>query len=94
MFSVKGRENYAGISLVGVSPECQGEGVGRMLLKAVEDLALSEGYQSIVLNAAPSAADFYLRCGFQQQQWQDENVEDWPVESGPRPIPMMRHLIA
>ncbi len=50
-----------------VLPECRGQGVGGVLLQAVEDAAVERGCCKVtleVLDTNPRAMDLYLRCGF------------------------------
>lgn len=52
-----------------VHPECQGKGVGRLLLKNAENISRSWPSDAIRLDAWDSAAGagpFYARCGFRE----------------------------
>lgn len=52
-----------------VHPECQGKGVGRLLLKKAENISRSWPSDAIRLDAWDSAAGagpFYARCGFRE----------------------------
>ncbi|MEH6306718.1 GNAT family N-acetyltransferase [Olivibacter sp. CPCC 100613] len=49
-----------------ILPQAQGRGVGKKLIKAVEDLAISKGDKSLLLNVNKynEAEKFYARLGF------------------------------
>jgi predicted GNAT family N-acyltransferase len=52
------------IGRLGVAAEWRGRGVGRALLDALIDEAVSRGYAELILNAQVQAADFYRPFGF------------------------------
>ncbi len=45
-------------------PDRQGEGLGRMLVAAAEQLAKEEGFRQMVLHGRLTAAGFYRRLGY------------------------------
>ena len=50
-----------------VAPECRGRGIGRQLMDAAKDRALSSGAQALWLDAydhEAGAGSFYVKCGF------------------------------
>lgn len=49
-----------------VEPDCWGRGIGTSLAAKVAEIAMAKGAECLHVIAAPSAADFYLRCGFVQ----------------------------
>jgi GNAT superfamily N-acetyltransferase len=55
-------------------------GVGRLMMQAVEDLALEHGHGQLWVTAAEDSADFYRHCG-----WDDAAVpEDEAADPGSR----------
>jgi GNAT superfamily N-acetyltransferase len=50
-----------------VSPQVQGQGVGRRLLQAAENHVQQNGSSSLWCNARTVAVGFYLKCGFAAQ---------------------------
>lgn len=54
-----------------VDPECQGGGIGRALLGALEAMARAAGVERLFLSAALNAVPFYRRAGFTsvREQW-------------------------
>jgi ribosomal protein S18 acetylase RimI-like enzyme len=60
-----------GILAIAVHPACQGEGVGKALMRESEAIAKSQGFQTIALSVAPDntqAIQFYQRQGFRHDQ--------------------------
>ncbi len=49
---------------VAVSPELQGQGVGRKLVAAFEELTRERGLAEVILNARQTAVPFYERLGY------------------------------
>jgi len=52
-----------------VAPQCRGQGVGRQLMAAAQDAALTSGAQALWLDAyehAAGAGPFYMKCGFRR----------------------------
>ncbi|MGI9192266.1 MAG: GNAT family N-acetyltransferase [Chitinophagaceae bacterium] len=47
-----------------VLPECQGKGLGRQLMLAMEEMALHEGVHTITLHARATAIPFYEKLGY------------------------------
>jgi len=66
-----------------VRADVQGSGVGRMLMRAVEERAAQLGIALLWLNARVSAEPFYLRLGY-------ATVSDEPFPSGRTGIPHVR----
>ncbi len=67
------RPGVAHFSLFAVDPDCQGRGIGRLLLSATEARAGALGLTDLALSMAEpdqNLLDFYLRLGFRF-------VEDW-----------------
>lgn len=52
------------IRAMATGPACRGQGVGRLLLAAVEEHAKSEGSSLIWANARSSAIGFYIKAGY------------------------------
>jgi ribosomal protein S18 acetylase RimI-like enzyme len=52
------------VRCVAVSPEVQGKGVGKMLMKYLEDIAQQRGIKEIVLDARENAVKFYQSIGY------------------------------
>lgn len=48
-----------------IDADCQGQGEGRKLVTAAENLARQHGYQKIILHARITARKFYERCGYE-----------------------------
>jgi ribosomal protein S18 acetylase RimI-like enzyme len=59
-------ERQLELSILGTRPDCQGQGLGRVMLRHVLDFARGQGYQSVVLEVAKDtpACGFYRREGF------------------------------
>ncbi len=68
--------HVAHFSLFAVDPDCQGRGIGRLLLEAAESRARELGYTELALSMAEPDTEllnFYVRLGFAQVgHWQ------WP----------------
>jgi len=47
-----------------VAPAYQGRGIGRALIKAAEDFALSKGFSNVYFHARESAIPFYEKMGY------------------------------
>lgn len=55
-------------------PEYTKRGIGRLILKAGEDAARAEGFQSLEMAATMAGVPFYKRCGYEiESEWFDEN---------------------
>ncbi|TKB43997.1 bifunctional GNAT family N-acetyltransferase/hotdog fold thioesterase [Thalassotalea mangrovi] len=61
----KSQQNQGQIRFMAVDAACQGMGLGRQLLQALEQQAIKNGISTICLNAREVALDFYLACGYQ-----------------------------
>ena len=67
--SVVSRGDELYIRGMAVAPEARGLGLGELLLKTVEDLALAHGHKRLVLSTTPflsRAIRLYTRFGFQR----------------------------
>ncbi len=54
------------LSLLAVTPDSQGSGYGRALLRAVDECARRHGYSSVCLDTQnPDNVDYYRRQGYQ-----------------------------
>lgn len=49
---------------IAVLPEFRGQGLGKILLEGLEQLAVQQGYQYVKIEAQQYAEGFYQRCGF------------------------------
>ncbi|ALO47479.1 GNAT family N-acetyltransferase [Pseudohongiella spirulinae] len=47
-----------------VQPDCQGRGLGRQLLQAVEKVLKQDGFKTLELHARQSAVPFYEKSGY------------------------------
>ncbi|MBO0784093.1 MAG: GNAT family N-acetyltransferase [Ktedonobacteraceae bacterium] len=59
-----------------ILPSARGQGIGRLLLKQVEEFALRHGYECVFLSTAPFLAQairLYERCGFHRS---DEGADE------------------
>ena len=67
-----GQLNHASgeVDAVYVIPERQGEGIGGMLLRSLEDAACTAGLKRLSLSATLNAVPFYRRAGY---------VDDGPI---------------
>ncbi len=54
----------AQIRYMAVTPEFRSQGIGSMLISALEDEAYRAGSERIVMNARVEAVQFYEKCGF------------------------------
>jgi N-acetylglutamate synthase-like GNAT family acetyltransferase len=52
------------VRCVAVSPNVQGKGVGKLLMKYLEDVAKEKGIKEIVLDARENAVKFYQSIGY------------------------------
>lgn len=52
------------VRCVAVSPKVQGKGVGKLLMKYLEELAQKKGIKEIVLDARENAVNFYKSIGY------------------------------
>lgn len=57
-------ENTAQVRYMAVSDQWQGHGLGAMVLQQLEQVALEQGMQRIILNARDTAAGFYQKAGY------------------------------
>lgn len=49
-----------------VDPKCQGSGVGKSLMNALEEEARGHGCAELITESSPSAVNFYERLGYQK----------------------------
>ncbi|PWK28298.1 acetyltransferase (GNAT) family protein [Arcicella aurantiaca] len=52
------------VRCVAVAPEVQGKGVGKLLMKYLEDVAKAKGIKEIILDARENAVKFYQSIGY------------------------------
>ena len=57
------------VRLVGIVPEKQRQGHGRMLQQLVETTARARGMRRLAVNAHPSAVGFYEKTGWLKEAW-------------------------
>lgn len=57
-------ENTAQVRYMAVSDQWQGHGLGAMVLQQLEQVALEQGMQRIILNARDTASGFYQKAGY------------------------------
>ena len=57
------------VRLVGIVPEKQMQGHGRMLQQLVETTARARGMRRLAVNAHPSAVGFYEKTGWLKEAW-------------------------
>lgn len=53
------------VRCVAVAPQVQGKGVGKLLMKYLEELAQQKGIKEIILDARENAVKFYLSMGYE-----------------------------
>lgn len=53
------------VRCVAVAPHVQGKGVGKLLMKYMEELAQQKGIKEIILDARENAVKFYLSIGYE-----------------------------
>ena len=53
------------VRCVAVAPHVQGQGVGKLLMKYLEELAQQKGIKEIILDARQNAVKFYLSIGYE-----------------------------
>ncbi len=52
------------ILTVFVKPENHGEGIGRLLIKAIEDYAIHSNFKKLIIPASITAHEFYYKLGY------------------------------
>lgn len=57
------------VRLVGIRPQLQGRGQGRVLEKLVKDEARRRGAQRLMLNSRDTAVGFYEKTGWSTEVW-------------------------
>jgi len=65
------KPSYYGVAVF-VEPECQGQGIGKLLVAAVEAKAKEIGAEKITVRAAMGAREFYRKLGYQFQDGKDD----------------------
>ncbi|MEH0069672.1 GNAT family N-acetyltransferase [Pannonibacter sp. Pt2-lr] len=79
------RQDHFYLGFLFVAPEHQGQGLGRLLLSAIEDLSRDQEIYRILLESDPHAAPFYRHLGYR-------TLSERPSTMAPdQPIPMMEH---
>ena len=58
-------EGAAKLRQMAVAPECQGQGIGALLVRALEEEARARHIRDISLHARISAEDFYRKLGYE-----------------------------
>ena len=53
------------VRCVAVSPLVQGKGIGKLLMRYLENLAQQKGFMEIILDARENAVKFYLSIGYE-----------------------------
>ena len=77
------RQDHFYLGFLFVAPEHQGQGLGRLLLSAIEDLSRDQEIYRILLESDPHAAPFYHHLGYR-------TLSERPSTMVPdQPIPMM-----
>lgn len=61
-----------GLTLIGISPEWQGQGVGKILVREAEKLITSMGGETVFLKANFAAVGFYESCGYRAENWDSD----------------------
>lgn len=62
----KTSQSQAKIRYMAVADSCQGKGLGKLIINALEQEAIKQGVNEIELNAREVALTFYLKLGYQQ----------------------------
>lgn len=66
------------ILTVFVKPENHGEGIGRLLIKAIEDYAIHSNFRKLIIPASITAHEFYYKLGYRykdnQKVLNEENM--------------------
>lgn len=75
----KYKDPYFDLTLLGTLPEYHGQGLGKVMLRYLFDVAKEEGYKGVILSVAKEtpAYQFYLKEGF---------VLDKEIPLGPMPL--------
>lgn len=64
------------ILTVFVKPENHGEGIGRLLIKAIEDYAIHSNFRKLIIPASITAHEFYYKLGYRYKDNQKVLNED------------------
>ena len=59
-----------------VKPELHGTGIGKGLLKAIEEKAASKGLNKLFLYASTNAVDFYKKNGYEKEHEEVEEINN------------------
>jgi ribosomal protein S18 acetylase RimI-like enzyme len=67
---------------VAVTPELQGEGIGRALVQFAEDFASQRGFSRMTLHARDTAIPFYERFGYERvgEPFEQVTIRHWEME--------------
>ena len=86
------REPHWMLSLIGVAPNSQGQGIGSLLLQPVLQQADYEGFPCYLSTFSEQAVSFYQKHGF-ETLWQGELSNDspciWTMKRKPRSLPII-----
>jgi GNAT superfamily N-acetyltransferase len=63
------------VRLVAIVPHLQRQGHGTVLMDRVERLAVSLGFQELLVHALPSALGFYLKAGYSPFSFEAGNLQ-------------------
>lgn len=63
------------VNSVYVLPEYQNQGLGKAIVRLLEEEAMRQGLKHLELHATPESKNLYLRCGFQVQEERNFEVE-------------------
>jgi thioesterase domain-containing protein len=69
-------QDKAQVRYMAVVDEAQGKGIGKLLLKEFEDIAMQVGVTTIELNARENAIGFYSQLGYENQGFSHTLFED------------------
>ena len=72
-------QNEAVVRLVGILPEAQGQGHGRVLGELIEAEARRRGVSKLVLNSRDSAVGFYEKSGWRAEVWDADEQSNAPT---------------
>jgi ribosomal protein S18 acetylase RimI-like enzyme len=59
-------EDEAQIRSISVEPECEGKGIGTIVLKELEKIVTEKGARRIIIHARNSAIEFYKKNGYKE----------------------------
>ncbi len=67
------------LMILGTRPECQGQGMGRALVRYVLDFARGQGYQSVALEVAKETPAFHLYVQEGFESWKELELPQMPL---------------